>query len=297
MKNSAKFLFLLFLLAISIQIIGQEAQDTTVMWKITTNDGNSYFGRIVQEDTVFMSLSTETLGTLVIRKSEIKAMDRILPTDIKEGKFWYPNLQSTRYFFSPNAYGLKKGEAYYQNIWIMFNQVSIGVIDNVSIGAGIVPLFMFAGGPTPVWVIPKVSLPIVKDKFAMGAGALVGTVLGAEESGFGIVYGLATIGSRNTNLTAGLGYGYLSGDWAKRPVITLSAFSRLSPRSYLITENYLISGDETIVLLSLGGRSIINRIGIDYGLVIPIFNEMESFIAFPWLGITVPMHKPKIDRR
>lgn len=99
-------------------------------------------------------------------------------------------------------------------------------------------------------------------------------------------------------MNVGIGYGYLSGDFASSPLVNLSSFIRLSPRSYFITENFYIGiEDEFLLLLSLGGRSIINRISLDYGLFMPFYPEMDIFIAFPWLGITIPLHKAKLDSK
>jgi hypothetical protein len=64
---------------------------------------------------------------------------------------------------------------------VLFNQGGYGVTNYFSIGAGILPVFLFGGGATPVWITPKFSIPVVIDKFNVGAGALAGTVLG--ESG------------------------------------------------------------------------------------------------------------------
>ena len=210
---------------------------------------------------------------------------------MKAGKLWFENTQSTRYFWSPNGYGLKKGEGYYQNIWVLWNQASIGVTDYFSVGAGIVPLFFFGGTATPVWIVPKFSIPVVKDKFNIGAGAIAGTLLG-EGTGFGIVYGLGTLGNRNNNVTLGVGYGYAGGDWAKKPMITFSGMARVGQRTYILTENYFISTvEENVVILSVGCRSIIKKAGIDYGLFIPVVSEQESFIAIPWVGFTMPFGK------
>jgi len=35
------------------------------------------------------------------------------------------------------------------------------------------------------------------------------------------------------------------------------------------------------------------KVGIDYGLFIPLASEMDVFIALPWLGFTVPFDKKK----
>jgi len=58
--------------------------------------------------------------------------------------------------------GLHKGEGYYQNIWVFWNQASFGVTENFSLGFGIIPLFLFggeAGQYSPIWVVPKLSYP------------------------------------------------------------------------------------------------------------------------------------------
>lgn len=160
-----------------------------------------------------------------------------------------------------------------------------------------VPLFLFAGSPTPVWLIPKVSIPVVKDKINVGAGALVGYVIGLEDGGgFGIAYGTATIGSRDKNLSLWLGYGYFSGEFADKPLINLCVLIRTSPKSYFMSENYFISfNNGYILLLSAGGRSVIKRIGLDYGLFVPLSSDMYSFFAIPWLGVTIPLSKPKSE--
>ena len=178
----------------------------------------------------------------------------------------------------------------------MVNSFAVGVTNNISIGGGLIPLFFFAGGPTPVWFTPKVSIPVKKDNFCLGAGALIGTVIGEEETGFGILYGIGTIGSKDNNMSFGLGYGYAGGQWAKSPMINLNFMFRTGARGYFISENYFIqAGDETAVIISAGGRQIIKSAGLDYGLIIPLFSEMESFVALPWLGITIPFGNKKKD--
>jgi hypothetical protein len=270
----------------------QGQPDSTKLCKVETLDGNEFIGLMVSQDSLEVKLETSSLGKVTIPRTSIKTITWLKPSSLKGGKFWSENPQSGRYFWSPNGYGLKKGEGYYQNIWVLFNQASVGVTDYFSVGAGIVPLFFFGGISTPVWIVPKFSIPVVKDKFNLGAGALVGTVLGESNSSFGLVYGLGTIGDRNTNLTLGLGYGFAGGEWGSKPVITLSGMTRLSPKTYLMTENYYIGNIESpVVLLSFGGRTVIKKSGLDYGLFIPISPDLGRFIAIPWLGITVPLGK------
>ena len=274
-------------------VLAQSNPDSTTLYRIETTDGNKYLGYILASDTEKIQLKTEKLGTLPILRKDIKSLTAVNSGQIKNGKYWFDNPQSTRYLFSPNGYGLKPGEGYYQNVLVFVNQVSVGITNNVSMGVGIVPLFLF-GGSTPVWLLPKVSFPVKKDKVNIGAGALVGTALGEESGGFGIVYGLTTFGSRDKNVSLGLGYGYAAGDWAKSPTITFSGLLRTGNRGYLLTENYLIgTGDGSIGLISAGGRRIIKRVGLDFGLLLPVGSEIDGFFALPFIGFTVPFNQNK----
>ncbi|MDN3687343.1 hypothetical protein [Cyclobacterium jeungdonense] len=269
-----------------------EGQGEKEIYLIQTRDGNEYAGSILTEDELKIVLVTENLGTITLLRSDIIWMRRLDTLTQVKGQFWFANPQATRYFWIPNGYGLKKGESYYQNVWIFFNQVSTGVTDNFSIGAGMVPLFLFAGSQTPVWITPKVSFPVVKDKFNLGAGALAGTIIGSDEGGFGLLYGLSTFGSRDKNMTLGLGWAFAGGEIANSPTISVAGMIRTGPRGYLLTENYFIgAGGETLGIISFGGRRIINRMSIDFGLFLPLIGTVDTFIALPWLGLNIPFGK------
>lgn len=271
----------------------QAQQDTVKLWNVELTNENSYIGKIISNDGVTLVFDSQELGVINIRVREIVRLTPVSPDRIQEGEFWFENPQATRYFWAPTGYGLKKGDAYYQNVWVFFNQISVGITDNVSIGAGVVPLFIFGGAPFPVWITPKVSFS-VQDKLHLGGGALLGTIVGESESSFGIAYGTATMGTRDKNFNVGLGYGLAGGEWANAPTITVSGMIRTGKRGYILTENYFIDvGNETLLLLSLGGRSVGKTIAIDYGGFIPLTEGLDTFIAIPWLGISVPLGKRK----
>jgi len=289
MKTKIGLAFL-FLFIFTFSVKSQTTNDTTLV-NIETIDGNEFIGQIISEDSLKIVLKTEKLGEISIFRSDIKRREILEVQQIKEGKYWFPNPQSTRYFWSPNGYGLKQGEGYYQNIWVLWNQFAYGLSDNFSIGGGIIPLFLFGGTPTPVFITAKFSIPVVENKFNLGAGAIAGTILGEEETGFGILYGLSTFGTPDNNVTLGMGYGFAGGEWAQSPMININGMFRVSSRGYFITENYYINaGGENVVLITLGGRSIIKKAALDYGLVIP-FADIGQFVAIPWLGFTVPFGK------
>lgn len=289
-----KLILSVFFLLTSLNTFGQTIpiEDSTRVYIIRTVDKNEFTGVIIYKDLDVITLATEEYGNLNIKLSNIKSIDEVKPNEIVNGQVWPNNPQSSRYFWAPSGYGIDKGEVYYQNIWVLFNQFSFGVTDYFSISAGIVPLFLFAGTSTPVWVVPKFSIPAIKDKLNFGAGAMAGTILGESESGFGILFGDVTVGGRNRNATLSVGYGYAAGEFSKGITINFSGLTRISKNVYLITENYLIySEGQSIGIFSFGGRSIINRIGVDYALVLPYGTGLDINFVLPLLGITLPLSK------
>jgi hypothetical protein len=293
------YVCLLFFLLLGLApgtCLAQDPKNPDLVYRLEALDGNEYIGTIISQTADTVRLKTEKLGVLGFARKDIKSMVLVAPGQLKAGRHWFDNPQATRYLFSPNGYGLKKGEGYYQNIWVLLNQASVGITNHVSVGFGMVPLFLFSG-PTPIWLVPKVSIPVKKDKFNLGLGAAIGTVLDtnrddygeSESSGFGLLYGLATLGSKDRNISAGIGYGYAGNGLARHPTITISGLIRTGPRGYFITENYIISSDsETVGLIGLGGRRIIKRAGIDFGLIALASVDNEGLNALPFLGLTLP---------
>jgi hypothetical protein len=268
--------------------------DTTVVVELETTDGNTFIGRVVKIDDDKIVLRSNNLGDLNIPRRNIRNITPIDQKKMVAGNYWYDSPIDVRYFFNSNAYGIRKGEGYYQNTWVFLNQVAYGVTNNITIGGGFIPLFLFGGSPTPVWATVKGSIPIKKDKFNLGVGGLFATVIGEEDASFGILYGNATVGSRDRNFNIGLGYGYAGGDWASTPAINFSGIYRTSKSFALITENYLVdAGDSNAFVGGLGVRFIGKKVVIDGALVIPYSELGDYFFALPWLGVTFPFGTKK----
>lgn len=286
-----KYLFLIAIFSILIcfpNVTISQNSKTVEKYQIETLDGNEYFGIILNQTTDTLKFKADRLGEISIPRSEIKKISPITVSE-RNGEYWLDNPQSTRYFWAPNGYNLKKGEGYYQNVWVLFNQAVFGLTDHFSAGVGTVPLFLFSSPYTPVWATVKYSLPVVENKFNLGAGALMGTVLGESNTGFGILYGIATFGSKDKNLNVGLGWGYADGEIASNPTVNISFMIRTGAKGYFISENYFIGTPENfVVMTSLGGRRIIKHMGLDFGAFIPVGGDVNEFVAIPWLGITIP---------
>ena len=294
MRKITFMLVMLICCMLTSESYSQEKNDT--LYRVSTVDGNEYVGKIVARDAESITFNTKQLGNITIKTADIRKMSAVGDVKIENGKYYFDNPQTSKYFFAQNGYGVKKGEGYYSNVWIFLNEATFGITNNFSISTGVIPLFLF-GAETPVWINPKLSIPLAKDKINLGVGAYVGTVIGAEESAFAFLYGSSTFGSRDQNLTFGLGWGAASGEFSKIPLITLAGTTRLSQRWYLITENHFLDYPESdgepnsnLLIISAGARYAARKVGLDFGLFMPI-QEGAGFFAAPWLGINVPFGK------
>lgn len=287
MKTATRLTLAICMFLFASQLFGQ--QEGGQKYQVQTRDGNEFMGVLIFEDENEIRLLTEALGEIRLLKSNIVRMKIIEEGNIRDGILWPDNPQSTRYFWAPNGYGLEKGESYYQNIWVLYNQVTFGLTNNFSLSGGMIPLFLFQAGVTPVWVVPKFSIPLEKEKINLGAGAFVGALLGEGES-FGILFGALTLGSPDKNISFAMGWGYAGSEWANSPLINVGVMLRAGPKGYFISENYFIPlGGSSAVILSAGGRSIIRNVGLDYGLFVPLADG--EILGIPFLGVTIPFGK------
>ncbi len=283
-------LLILSSIPLGAQVIEDEDSTKQRQVLVETLSGKEYIGTLLSQSTEVVVIMLEEGVEISLPMDRVSSIKYVSLDATSAHNVFYHNLQASRYFFGPSGFGLKKGEGYYQNTWIFVNQASVGVTDNISIGVGVVPLFLFAGAPTPVWITPKVSIPVKKDVLNVGVGGLFGGVIGESGTFFGIAYGAFTLGNRDHNLNFSLGFGVAGGEWSSVPTITVSGMTRVGRKFYLISENYFLPNLELSVL-SFGGRSLFTNISMDYGLLFPL--GADVFIGIPWLGITVPFKLKK----
>ena len=120
-------LFLLLTVSSTGFVYGQEIEDTTTLWRIETIDGNEFIGVLINQNDQQVWIKTDILGEISIIRKNILLMEVLKRDQLVKGEYWFKNPHATRYFYGPNGYGLRKGEAYYQNTWVLFNQLSYGL--------------------------------------------------------------------------------------------------------------------------------------------------------------------------
>lgn len=288
MKLTTLTLYLCIFTFIANTSFSQSLPDSTKV-EITTKSGSVLKGHIVEENDQEVKLQVRDIGIVTIQRSQIEKMVRLESTN-DSTKDWPYQFQTANYFTFSSAYGLKKKEGYYQNVWILFNNVSYGITDNLSIGLGTYATFFFTD-VFPFWVTARYTTPIVENKFHAGIGGVFGSV---EDYNFGFLYGMMTFGSRDRNITLGAGSGFGDDREFSDLLFTINGTFRAGPKFYLIMENYLVQEEGNFGFDSnftfIGGRSILGRASLEYGLLTS--NEF-NFLGIPLLGITLPLHKDR----
>lgn len=173
----------------------------------------------------------------------------------KRKEDWFQNPNYTRMFFAPTARPLKKGDGYLQDINIFVIATNYGINDNLSVG-GIASLIPEINTNQQILAFtPKIGVEISKD-LSIGGGLLY--VSGAGLAQVGVLYGVATYGSVDTNLTLGLGgaYGNISKvgffpkigekaivQGAGALVTMIGGMHRIAEHISVVSENWMINNN------------------------------------------------------
>jgi len=298
-KQRMKFLFML-LFSSAISVFAQSSFvnykfDADKTYLVEMKDGTQFVGTILQSDTQLIYLKTNSIPKIEIPVDKIKSIVVVNASKGKDGEYWFPNPNATRYLFSPSAFMLKKGEGYYQNTYLVLNSVNFGINDHFSIGGGLEFLSTFgtlAGGEfSPIFFItPKFGFE-VSEKFHAGGGVLYASTPGFDtddsRSSLGIIYGIGTLGTEDHNLTGGLGWGFVNGDFSSSPIVTISGMTRLSRRTALVTENWLIPTDGYYGIFTYGIRFFSEKMTVDLAFINSSDIAQGLIIGIPYVDFVV----------
>lgn len=265
-------------------------QPTRQRWLVETTDGSVLQGIYLGQSEAGLRLMTESAGEVTIPMSKVKSFRILDERNYKDGEYWFENPNATRYLFSPSAFSLRKGEAYYQNTYVVLNSFNYGVTDRFTIGAGFEIISTFSGEPI-FFITPKYTFPIT-EKIRAGAGILYLRSAAFDDfGGLGIGYGIITYGNTDNNATLGLGFGYVDGSFPERPIITVSGMKRVSRKVGLVTENWLVPDNGLYGIYSYGLRFMGEKITIDLAFLNNSDIAESIFIGIPYVDFVVKFGK------
>ena len=265
--------------------------DSTQIQVLETTDGSTNIGRIVEIGAEEIAFKTD-LGIIHIPISKIKHIETVSAELIRKGEFWFPNPNITRLFFAPTARMLKQGKGYFSDYYIFFPGFAYGITDRFTLGGGLSIFPTVDMNDQLFFITPKFGL-VQEKTFSFAMGTLLVRIPNYEDEDIqeddpevaGILYGVTTFGQPDASLTAGLGYGFVEGDLADRPMVMIGGEKRLTRRTAFVTENWIFPGiDEP--LISYGIRFFGKRLSVDLGLINTI-GEGTIFPGVPYIDFVV----------
>lgn len=302
MCNHQSRCFLTFIYLLSIVLIGTglavadnirdklkipEPGNTQI---ITLNDGSSLRGEIIEVGENEIKFKSD-LGEMTIDIDKITEIKEVSQSSFKGGKYWFPNPNRTRLYFSPTARCLEQGNGYFSSWYLFFPGVTYAITDNISLGGG---FSIFPGLDIPneqfLYLTPKVGISTGGSlDFAVSALVVFLPPDIEDEDDedqvpdfFGLLYGLTTIGSDNHSLTLGLGYGYAEDEFGDKPAVIVGGETRVSRRMSLVAESWILPGvDEP--LIAYGTRFFGEGLAVDLAFL-TLIGEDGIFPGIPYLG-------------
>lgn len=156
------------------------------------------------KDSVWIYILGESIG---YKRSEIRSIEL---WDYS-GKFDRKDRDMHRHLFSPTAINIKKGEAFYQNIYLAGNKFTYGFKDNFSLAVGIDAWSLIWWEELIFFMHPRFSFEL-DENVRFGCGVMAGTYLydigGDWDQIIAVAYSNLTFGNQDANFSIGAGYGY-----------------------------------------------------------------------------------------
>lgn len=266
--------------------------DPGAVYRLELRDGSTLLGTILAITAESVRIEME-YGTLDVPRTDIVEVRKANGHQAPGGAVWPQNSAGTHLLIGPTALPLEKGEATFSDIYLFFLSGQVALTNRVSIGAGLSVFPVEDFTDNLFYITPKVTVVDTKP-VKLAAGALVGYLGGLREDSFddseaslGFLYGVATHGSRENNLSLGMGWGYQGGQIVDQPLVMVGGQARVSRRLALVTENWFAQDHgDTQAVISYGFRILGERLAAD----VAFFNATDNEVYFPgipFVGISM----------
>ena len=211
----------------------QKSRPDSGLVVLLTNSDEEFVGTIVSEDAREVSIRLQNGKLLIIPAYTIKSTRKLSSSTLIKGKPVFANPHPSRYFYTPSAIPMDKGEVYIQSVYFLAYQVQFGVTENFSIGATTTLL------ATPLALTAKYSIKI-DEKNTLAFGGMAGIVGWGTQTNLGIGFGAFTHGTKESNVTFAAGYAWVNtkedNGGGNSPMMSLSGNQRLSKNLSLMGE-------------------------------------------------------------
>ncbi len=161
--------------------------------RITLDDGSTVVGEVVSETETSLVLDTESLGQVTIARVRIREMEA--GTGARSEARGDPDYNSL--LLVPTSETLRKGDSYYRNFEVFFNNLGLAITDDLSLS--VMAAFPVDASFRIGSVGAKLRLASL-DRSPLGA-ALAGNVLVVGDQTIYTGTGIVSLGSRLSNLS------------------------------------------------------------------------------------------------
>ncbi|MFT3841417.1 MAG: hypothetical protein QM723_30785 [Myxococcaceae bacterium] len=273
---------------------------------ITFKDGQKLTGTIVEQHDGALELR---LGSGQVLRLDAAAIESVEADTVHhvtgDGKVWFEDPNRTRYFYSPSAMMLKRGEAHFSQKELAISSFAYGIIDYLSVEiSSCLPAF-FAGTDGVNVLLSIKAGAQVADRVWLAVGthalALPGGFGSSSSSGIpvgGFYFGSLTYGDRDFHLTVSAGMPYfLKPPQLIYPIITVSGFLRVAESVGLMSENWFLTevstidqkpSDRWVLAQILGVRLMGQHFATDLGFL--LIENKKGFdpvpFPIPWVDFT-----------
>ena len=241
-------------------------------------DESEYIGSFLGRENNMLILATLDYPRIGIPFNQIRSITKVEPENFVNGEYWYTTPSSSRYLQLPSAMNLKSGEAFYLNAYLAFNTINVGITDNLSMAGGI-DFYSLVNGDPLFFVNPRYGKQINPDMH-IGGGVIYANVVDQE---YGIAYGLFTYGNKNTNITAGLGFGYYDTEFSFLPTSSLSGTMRLKKNFALVGESWYIPDNAGLFAYAI--RFFGESFTFDLGMINNRTLSQELLFGVPYIDV------------
>ena len=198
------FIYLTIILALLSQKLEAQSEDPNLFQKVELKSGEVLFGYLLESSEEHIVLHTENEKREIVRANIV-----LVSYDDFNNDFNFKNIHKTHYFLNSSAVPLPKGEAYFSITNLTILSVNYGLTERWSVSGGFD--FLSTTKSYPSWFLnPRYGIRL-KPKIHFSTGLLVGAMTDFFDAG--LLYGKFTLGQEDSNLSLGVGTGYLNGEY------------------------------------------------------------------------------------
>jgi hypothetical protein len=281
--------------------------DQDVLFELRLKDGSVIYGFVQTETADRIVVKTVAGASVDVERATIATL-QVARGEVVNGEFRPADSNATRLLFAPTGRSLPKGQGYIGVYEFLLPFVQVGVTDRLSMGVGTPLVFFGDESGRPVWITPKYQF-YKGPRTSAAVGVMHFFVVG-ENAKVGLAYTVATTGTDDNAVSAGLGWAYSrytkdefdnahcfgatpagavacaaparTTHTSGSPVAMLGGERRLTRRVKVVTENYVFKSGG---ILSVGVRFLGERLSADLGVFAPLsaeFTVLAPVVNFVW---------------